>query len=102
MSQQDADKLREALIPFARIWAINAPLNPDPARPVAQFIAGVWPTMADAKLAYDLVWRREPDHCHAAGRNSDGECTWDGCPQARDGEPHATGRHCPLDTRHED
>ena len=28
---------------------------------------------------------------------SDGECWFDGCPQIRDGEPAATGRHCPLD-----
>lgn len=35
------------------------------------------------------------NYCHA-GR--DGECNWVGCPQLRDGEPEATGRHCPLDT----
>lgn len=32
--------------------------------------------------------------CHAA---QDGECSWQHCPQNRDGEPEATGRHCPLD-----
>lgn len=32
-------------------------------------------------------------HCHSA---SDGECFWKGCPQLREGEPHKTGRHCPL------
>lgn len=37
----------------------------------------------------------EPCGCHAG---KDGECTWPGCPQNRDGEPAATGRHCPLDT----
>lgn len=31
----------------------------------------------------------------AAGR--DGDCINAQCPQLRDGEPHATGRHCPLD-----
>ena len=31
--------------------------------------------------------------CHA-GR--DGDCTWSGCPQLRDGEPKATGRNCPF------
>lgn len=36
--------------------------------------------------------------CHAA---RDGECNWSGCPQARDGEPHRSGRHCPMD-RHPD
>ncbi len=34
------------------------------------------------------------NHCHAA---RDGECFWAECPQIRDGEPRATGRHCPLD-----
>jgi len=54
-------QLRQALLPFARIWAINAPLNPDPAGPVSQFIAGAWPTMAEAKRAYDLVWQHRQD-----------------------------------------
>ena len=31
----------------------------------------------------------------------DGECWWDLCPQLRDCEPEATGRHCPLDNRDE-
>jgi len=34
--------------------------------------------------------------CHA---DRDGDCSWFGCPQLRDGEPAATGRHCPLDVR---
>lgn len=34
------------------------------------------------------------DRCHA-GR--DGDCVWANCPQLRDGEPIATGRHYPLD-----
>jgi hypothetical protein len=38
-----------------------------------------------------------PPRCHAAGRNSDGDCYWSQCPQLRDGEPGKTGRHCPLD-----
>lgn len=34
-------------------------------------------------------------YCHAG---QDGDCGWDeGCPQLRDGESAATGRHCPLD-----
>lgn len=37
--------------------------------------------------------------CHA-GR--DGDCGWKDCPQIRDGEPHKTGRHCPLDTGGDD
>ncbi len=37
--------------------------------------------------------------CHA---QIDGDCEWSKCPQIRDNEPHATGRHCPLDTSRED
>jgi len=29
----------------------------------------------------------------------DGECGDPRCPQLRDNEPHASGRHCPLDVR---
>ena len=39
--------------------------------------------------------RRDPDfYCRA---DQDGDCYWDECPQLRDGEPEASGRHCPLD-----
>lgn len=31
--------------------------------------------------------------CHSG---QDGDCSWDGCPQERDGEPAASGRPCPL------
>jgi hypothetical protein len=41
----------------------------------------------------------EAPRCHA-GR--DGDCNWALCPQDRDGEPAATGRHCPLDTHDPD
>lgn len=37
--------------------------------------------------------------CHA---HRDGECWWDSCPQLRDGEPKATGRHCPIDIEGDD
>lgn len=29
--------------------------------------------------------------------DDDGYCVFSECPQLRDNEPHATGRHCPLD-----
>jgi hypothetical protein len=35
--------------------------------------------------------------CHAG---SDGDCTWEDCPQIRDGEPKKTGRSCPLWDKH--
>lgn len=40
------------------------------------------------------VGRLSPERCHAG---KDGDCTDPRCPQLRDGEPGATGRHCPLD-----
>ena len=41
------------------------------------------------------MWQpKRPERCHAG---SDGDCTHGSCPQLRDSEPAATGRHCPLD-----
>ena len=34
--------------------------------------------------------------CHAG---KDGDCTWEHCPQIRDGESARSGRHCPIDLR---
>lgn len=56
-------------------------LMPDPDLPVLA-----------ARKAWPLV------RC-AAGR--DGDCTHISCPQLRDTEPQATGRHCPLDNEDE-
>lgn len=36
------------------------------------------------------------DGCHS---DRDGDCFWKKCPQNKDGEPHNSGRHCPLDNR---
>lgn len=50
-------------------------------------------------------WIPEPvkpvvhDGCMA---DRDGDCSWEGCPQLRDGEPANSGRHCPRDKRDED
>jgi len=43
-----------------------------------------------------LVENEALTRCQSDG---DGDCTHGKCPQSRDGEPAATGRHCPLDTR---
>jgi hypothetical protein len=48
----------------------------------------------EARHAADQLQPR----CHAA---KDGECAWSECPQIRDGEPLASGRHCPIDTEQE-
>lgn len=55
--EEEIQVMRKALIPFARIWAMNVQLNPDLSSGVGSYIAEVWPTMADAKSAYDLVWQ---------------------------------------------
>lgn len=61
--------------------------------------------MNDARLRAELeqVCRDHridpPTYCRA---QRDGDCTWAGCPQARDGEPGRTGRHCPLDIHGEE
>lgn len=39
------------------------------------------------------------EHCAAA---RDGECSHKDCPQIRDNEPMATGRHCPIDNWNEE
>lgn len=43
-----------------------------------------------------LVENEMLTRCQADG---DGDCAHGKCPQKRDGEPSATGRHCPLDNR---
>lgn len=45
-------------------------------------------------------FREQPLTRCAAAR--DGDCSHAQCPQARDGEPNASGRHCPLDLDRED
>ena len=54
---------------------------------------------ADAGPVRHDVGRPVPERCHA---NRDGDCTDARCPQLRDGEPAASGRHCPLDVRDTD
>lgn len=46
------------------------------------------------------VAREERPACYA--QHNDGDCVWSGCPQLRDGEPKASGRHCPLDGQDEE
>lgn len=53
-----------------------------------------------ARELYGYVTRHEDNRrCHSA---RDGECNWRHCPQLRDKEPAATGRHCPYDTSTDD
>ena len=52
----------------------------------------------DPRLRYQPEQHRF-SYCQS---NGDGDCEWEGCPQLRDNEPTATGRHCPLDIMGED
>lgn len=66
------------------------------------------PQEANAYEANSAYASKPPESCTQvaspitscqAGR--DGDCVHQQCPQLRDNEPHASGRHCPLDTSSE-
>lgn len=52
------------------------------------------------KMQDELIPPPERPGCYAS--RGDGECYWKNCPQLRDNEPAATGRHCPRDQREEE
>lgn len=52
------------------------------------------PRKDDAPRATVHLSRRQVTFCQA---DDDGDCMWAKCPQHRDREPLASGRHCPLD-----
>ncbi|MBF0250595.1 MAG: hypothetical protein HQL35_08220 [Alphaproteobacteria bacterium] len=58
-----------------------------------------WDELRDSSSENGDEFQRRVDagECCRAGR--DGDCIHPECPQNRDGEPHATGRHCPLDCK---
>jgi hypothetical protein len=68
------------------------------ARKVIEPLAKMGERSAKAWLSDHPILESE-EHCHA---DRDGDCSWVGCPQIRDGEPAKTGRHCPLDHRSEE
>lgn len=72
----------------AQVAALAHQVHPDSALP------SLTPAGHAARLATST-----PRTCWA---DRDGECTHAGCPQLRDNEPAASGRHCPLDDAHED
>jgi hypothetical protein len=67
-------------------------------RRAAEAIAGLdaapAPAGDPANPPLKLHWeQRRMTRCQA----DEDDCDWEHCPQIRDGEPRATGRHCPLD-----
>ena len=56
------------------------------------------PLVAGGGLAAPVaVFPHRYGECRAG---TDGDCSFAGCPQLRDGEPEKTGRSCPLWTEH--
>ena len=47
--------LAKALEPFARVWMVLEPLGITPDAPLREVVPGVWPILADCKLAADLL-----------------------------------------------
>lgn len=58
--------------------------------------------MPRATPEQSAVTQQEKKPLTRCASNSDGDCSHPDCPQLRDNEPHATGRHCPIDTSTED
>ena len=54
-----ADRARRDLAasskPFRSILAINAPLSPDPSRPLRDFVAGAWPSYGELERLISAV-----------------------------------------------
>lgn len=64
--------------------------------------ATIYYTTHDGNILIEVVDNPEPQSlpescylgCHA---DHDSECTYEECPQLKDGEPEKSGRHCPFD-----
>lgn len=78
-SQIKRSDIRAALIAASRVNAMRPTESDDERDPTGML------------RYYGII-----NDCHAA---RDGDCFWSKCPQVRDGEPHKSGRHCPLDVR---
>lgn len=90
----------------AQVASLASQVHPESALPslTPEGHAARLATVPDLSAAYDGFRVFLPGATSApsvcwAGR--DGECTHAGCPQLRDNEPAASGRHCPLDDAHE-
>lgn len=94
---RQVDRLRAAL---AGEVAVDAPTNSEPVECCESGSCEVCRPGRGGWLDHDAPTSSAGGaRCHAA---RDGECSWGACPQLRDGEPKATGRHCPIDRDDED
>lgn len=103
--------LHPSLEPFAREWLGGGVWTRGPRlrgcpwwlpvegdRVVWLSIDRVIPLHVPVGRALLVAWLAAGERCLHCRSDRDGECSWGGCPQLRDGEPEASGRHCPLDT----
>lgn len=71
-------------------------LSPDEVRVLHRFVCSQGDELQRLRA---LRAQLERLACHA---QKDGDCSWEFCPQLRDGEPERSGRHCPLDYREQE
>jgi len=60
----------------------------------------VMPVRFKSLEAWNSVEEPSREVAQLCKAQKDGECFWGECPQAKDGEPIRSGRHCPLDNEH--
>ena len=90
------------------LWHVDCPSNDYSSgvcREAEVDVAG-FRSLVECLHCGQMAWLTHAKMCHdeatvGCRAGMDGECNWKHCPQERDGEPAATGRHCPLDKREE-
>ncbi len=55
MMRRDLEALRTATEPFARMYRLNAPLNPPDGSGFRQYAGRIWPTMGDLRKLTELL-----------------------------------------------
>lgn len=86
---------RDAVIKAARLMRWTR--DPGGGAPSVQAVVDALAALEAAELQEAERLHTLPTaraYCHAA---TDGDCSWESCPQIADHEPSRTGRHCPLD-----
>lgn len=92
------DSIRAQLLELAASRLAQEPLQ---ARGVLEMLANQLDSLAAEPIPTRpfgmLMPPRPQGRCRS---DSDGDCSWIGCPQIRDGEPAKSGRACPLLAEH--
>ena len=74
----------------------------DPVETMARGLCQEYRASLPPHVSTEAVWTEFVEEASAVLKrgcraDTDGECSWNGCPQKRDLEPETTGRHCPID-----